>query len=219
MRRAAEGGYTENVLHVKISGITNWADASAAVDAGADALGFVCDANSPRLINLDAFLEIAARLPPHVQRVGVFGTATDSLWRTAGHGAFSLFHQIQYTHDSLWTEIVRENWDMRRKIREFALISDQDLRQIAGNNGLVQAFLLNVHAPEGDEYGWELAREVHQFGKRLYLAGGLTPENVAQAAARVRPYAVDVTVGVESKPGVKNHAKMRAFVRAARGEG
>ena len=202
---------------IKICGITNWEDAKAAVDAGADALGFVCDENSPRRIAPDDFCAIATRLPAHVQRVGVFGSTTDLSWRTAGRGLFPLFHQIQWTQDSLWTDIVRENWDMRRKIKAFPLTSDKDLRRIAGYNGLVQSFLLNVHTPEGDAHGWELARETHQYGKRLYLAGGLTPENVAQAAARVRPYAVDVTVGVESAPGIKDAAKMRAFVRAVRG--
>jgi phosphoribosylanthranilate isomerase len=173
---------------VRISGITNWEDAKTAVDAGADALGFVCDENSPRLIDPDTFCTIATRLPAHVQ----------------------------YTHDSLWTDIVRENWDMRRKIKAFSLTSDRDLRRIAGYNGLVQSFLLNVHAPQGDEYGWELAREVHQYGKRLYLSGGLTPENVARATARVHPYAVDVTVGVESSPGVLDRDKVRAFVEAVK---
>ena len=67
-----------------------------------------------------------------------------------------------------------------------------------------------------DAYGWELARETHQYGKKLYLAGGLTPENVGAAIARVHPYAVDVTVGVESAPGVKDPDRMRAFVRAVR---
>jgi len=206
---------------VKICGITTWRDAEAAVNAGADMLGFVCDENSPRVIDPDAFCDIAARLPKHVKRVGVFDRTTDYRWRTYGRPLLRLFHQVQYYQDSLWTDIVRENWDMGRKIKAFHLNSERDLRRIAGFNGLVQSFLLNVHTQangygSADAYGWELARETHQFGKRLHLAGGLTPGNVAQAVARVRPYAVDVTVGVESEPGVKDPAKMRAFVRAAR---
>ncbi len=142
---------------VKICGITNWRDAQAAVEAGAD-----------------------------------------------------------------MTDIIRQNWDMGRKIKAFHLNSDKDLRKIAQFNGTVQSFLLNMHAqapanyPDADAYGWELARETHQFGKKLFLASGLTPENVGAAAARVMPYAVDVTVGVESSPGIKDPAKMRAFVRAVR---
>ena len=210
------------VTLVKICGITKWEDAQAAVESGADALGFVCDENSPRVVDPDAFLDIATRLPPHITRVGIFDRTTDVRWRTYGRSLLALFHQIQYYEDSLWTDIVRENWDMTRKIKAFHLASDRDLRRVAGFNGLTQSFLLNVHAqPPGSSgyrdplaYGWELARETHQYGRRLYLAGGLTPENVALAIARVRPYAVDVTVGVESEPGVKDPAKMRAFVRA-----
>lgn len=207
---------------VKICGITNWKDAKAAVDAGADVLGFVCDENSPRVIDPDAFCEIASRLPPHIGRVGVFDRTTHYGWRTYGRSMLRLFHQIQYYQDSLWTDIIRANWDMGRKIKAFHLTGDRDLRRVAGFNGLVQSFLLNVHTEtrdgfaEPEAYGWELARETHQFGKRLYLAGGLTPENVGQAVARVRPYAVDVTVGVESAPGVKDPDKMRAFVQAVR---
>lgn len=207
---------------VKICGITNWHDAEAAVEAGADMLGFVCDENSPRVIAPDDFCDIATRLPGHIKRVGVFDRTTDFRWRTYGRSLLALFHQVQYYQDSLWTDIVRENWDMSRKIKAFHLNSDRDLRRIAGFSGIVQSFLLNVHTKQNgyqsaDAYGWELARETHQYGKRLHLAGGLTPENVAQSVARVRPYAVDVTVGVESEPGIKDPAKMCAFVQAVRG--
>ncbi|MDQ2687805.1 MAG: phosphoribosylanthranilate isomerase [Armatimonadota bacterium] len=205
---------------VKICGITSWRDAEAAVDAGADILGFVCDENSPRKIAPEDFCDISVRLPAHIGRVGVFDRTTDFQWRVS-LDIFPLFHQVQYYQDSLWTDIVRENWEMQRKIKAFHLNSERDLRRIGNFNGLVQSFLLNVHTQangyqSADAYGWELARETHQYGKRLYLAGGLTPDNVAQAVARVRPYAVDVTVGVESEPGVKDPAKLRDFIRAVR---
>lgn len=207
---------------VKICGITTWRDALEAVEAGADMLGFHCDENSPRVIDPMDFCDIAARLPPRIIRVGVFDRTTDARWRLEGRGMIHRFHQIQYYQDSVWSDIIRQNWDMSRKIKAFHLISDRDLRKIAQFNGTVQSFLLNVHAqapanyPNSDAYGWELAAETHQFGKKLFLAGGLTPENVAPAVARVRPYAVDVTVGVESAPGIKDPAKMRAFVGAVK---
>lgn len=210
---------------VKVCGITNLADALAAADAGADVLGFVCDENSPRVVDPDDFAEIVTHLPPTVMRVGVFDRTTDYRWRTYGRSLLPLFGQIQYYQDSLWTDIVRENWDMGRKIKAFHIMGERDLRRVAHFNGTVQTFLLNVHArgpyanADPDAYGWELARETHQFGKRLVLADGLTPNNVAAAIARVRPYAVDVTVGVESAPGVKDAAKMRAFVQAVRRAG
>ena len=207
---------------IKICGITSWRDAQAAAEAGADMLGFHCDENSPRVIDPLDFCDIAARLPAHVVRVAVFDQTTDVRWRLEGRRVFHLFQKVQYYQDSVWTDILRENWDMSRKIKAFHLGSDRDLRRVASFNGTVQSYLLNVNArapvayPDADAYGWELARETHQYGKKLYLAGGLTPENVGAAIARVRPYAVDVTVGVESTPGVKDPAKMRAFVKAVR---
>ena len=192
------------------------------MDAGADMLGFVCGENSPRVLDPMTFCEIAARLPPYIVRVGVFDQATDARWRIEGQRLFPQFHQIQYYQDSVWTDIIRENWDMGRKIKAFHLGHERDLRKIANFNGTVQSYLLNVHtdAPlpysNADAYGWELARETHQFGKKLFLAGGLTPKNVGRAVARVRPYAVDVTVGVESAPGIKDAVKMRAFIKAVR---
>jgi phosphoribosylanthranilate isomerase len=210
------------VALIKICGITSWRDAQAAVEAGADMLGFHCDENSLRVIDPLDFCDIAARLPAHVVRVAVFDRTTDVRWRLEGRRLFHRFHRVQYYQDSVWSDILRENWDMGRKIKAFHLGSDRDLRRVAHFNGTVQSYLLNVNAqapagyPDTDAYGWELARETHQYGKKLYLAGGLTPENVGAAVARVRPYAVDVTVGVESAPGVKDPDKMRAFVRAVR---
>lgn len=207
---------------VKICGITRWADAAEAVEAGADLLGFACDEHSPRAIAPDDFCAIAQRLPPHIGRIGVFDRTTDERWRTYGHSLLGLFQQVQYYQDSVWTEIIRENWDMGRKIKAFHVGGEHDLRAIAHFSGTVQAYLVNMNMAHArgygscDTYGWELAREVHQYGKKLHLAGGLSPANVGRAVARVRPYAVDVTVGVESAPGIKDPAKMRAFVRAVR---
>ena len=210
----------ETVTRIKICGITNGRDAGAAVEAGADILGFHCGENSPRLIDPQEFCSITARLPAHIIRVGVFDGTTDIRWHTEGRDLIRQFHQIQYYQDSVWTDVIRENWPMDRKIKAFHLGSDRDLRSIANFSGIVQSYLLNVHTRpspgylDAEAYGWELVRETRQYGKKIYLAGGLTPENVGPAIARALPYAVDVTVGVESEPGRKDLAKMRAFVQA-----
>lgn len=221
---------------VKICGITSWNDAKAAVDAGADMLGFVCDAHSERAVDIDAFLEMAHRIPPRVIRVGVFDRIPHPEWALRP-GAVRLFHQIQYYDSRIWGEVVGDNWDMRRKIRAFHLSRESDVRTVANCNDLVQSYLVNIHvdsnraestslgvdvpsvgghAAEQDVYGWHIANEIHQFRKRLFLAGGLTAINVARAIRMVRPYAVDVNVGVESAPGIKDPDKMRAFVDAVR---
>lgn len=211
---------------VKICGITNWEDAQAAVEAGADALDFLCSGGL-RAISVNAYLQIAMRLPPGVQQVGVFAgpaSATGDDWLNAPKNLFERFHLIQYYDDAVWPQVIRENWDMRRKIKAFHLTSDRDLRAIASFNGLTQNVLLNVRAcapigyRDSEAYGWELAREVRQYGKRIYLAGGLDPDTVSGAIARAHPYCVDVTVGVEREPGVKDHGLMRAFVRAVRAQ-
>ena len=210
---------------VKICGITSWRDAAAAVEAGADILGFHCDANSLRVIDPMDFADIAAHLPAHVTTVGVFDKTTDYRWRIEGRSLLQKFGRIQFYQDSVWTDIVRENWAMERKIKAFHLGGDRDLRAIANFNGTVQSYLMNVHAPapsgyaNAEAYGWELVRETRQYGKKIFLAGGLTPENVGAAIARALPYAVDVTVGVESEPGVKDPAKIKAFVQAVRAAG
>ena len=209
---------------VKIDGITSWRDAEAAVDAGADHLGFFCGGGGARSISVETYRGIAARLPPHVQQVGVFaGSAADD-WKDTPSDVIDRFHLIEYYDDAVWPQIIRENWDMRRKIKGFHVTSDRDLRTIAAFNGLVQNIMLNIRAcapigyRDSEAYGWELAREVRQFGKRIYLAGGLSPENVARAISRVHPYAVNVMVAVESEPGVKDEGRMREFVRAVRAQ-
>ncbi len=220
--RTGTGGYTDRVTLVKICGITNLRDAEAATEAGADFLGFHCDENSLRVIDPMDFADLAAHLPASVGTVGVFDRTTDYRWRIEGRNLLRKFGQIQFYQDSVWTDIVRENWAMERKIKAFHLGSDRDLRAIANFNGTVQSYLINVHAnapggyTDAEAYGWELVRETRQYGKRVFLAGGLTPENVGAAIARALPYAVDVTVGVESEPGVKDPAKMKAFVQAVR---
>lgn len=199
-------------------------------------LGFVGDAHSERAIDVDAFLEMANRIPPRVIRVGVFDRSPHPEWALRPE-AVRLFHQIQYYDNRIWPEVIGQNWDMRRKIRAFHVSREGDLRAIANCNDLVQSFLVNIHVDSNradatslgidipsvgghsanqDVYGWHIAGEVHQFGKRLFLAGGLTPANVERAIKMVRPYAVNVTVGVEVGPGVKDPDKMHAFVEAVR---
>jgi phosphoribosylanthranilate isomerase len=215
------------VTLVKICGITNEEDALAAVEAGADMLGFQCSGGGLRSVSVDDYLRIASRLPATVRQVGVFAapaSATGGDWRDAPRDLFERFHLIQYGDDAVWPQIIRENWDMRRKIKAFHLTSDRDLRAVASFNGLAQNVLLNVHAcapigyRDNEAYGWELAREVRQYGKKIYLAGGLDPDTVPGAIARVHPYCVDVSVGVESEPGIKDSGLMRAFVRAVRAQ-
>lgn len=206
---------------VKICGITNLKDAIAAAEFGADAVGFICDQHSPRYVAPETFRRIHVALPKRIKRVGVFNLADSPEWTRHARETIALFDRVQYGEDAVWSRIVGETWDTRRKIRSFSMERTADLLAIAAYNGLAQAYLVNVHLKarsrrESEDAGWALVRQVHQFGKRLYLSGGLDAENVGRAISHVIPYAVDVNVGVESYPGFKDRAKIRDFIQAVR---
>jgi phosphoribosylanthranilate isomerase len=199
---------------VKICGITNLADAQAAVEAGADALGFNFYEKSPRFISLENAAEISKQLPPFVLRVGVFvNPAAELVTRAIGECGLSL---LQF-HGDETPEFCTQFGLMSMKA--FRIRDAESLKEIP--NYPTDAYLLDAYSPEarggtGERFNWNLAIEAQKFGKPIFLAGGLTPENVADAVRKVRPFAVDVSSGVESAPGKKNHAKIRAFIAAAR---
>ena len=200
---------------VKICGITNLADALAAIEAGADALGLNFYEKSPRHISLKTAAEIASHLPPFVMRVGLFVNAPEELvTRAIGECSLSLlqFHGDEppdfCTHFGLMS------------MKAFRIRDAESLKEIP--NYATEAYLLDAYSPDarggtGEKFNWDLAVEAQKFGKPIFLAGGLTPENVAEAVRKVRPFGVDVSSGVESAPGKKDAAKVRAFIEAVRG--
>jgi phosphoribosylanthranilate isomerase len=208
---------------IKICGITNLRDAIASIEAGADSLGFVCDEDSPRFVAPETFAAISVALPAHVNLVAVFYKGSAPQWIREGQPLLLRFHQIEYWDDEIWPMISNPGgWDASRRMKAFSLQGTADLLRIAAYRQPACDYLVNAHIPgdssidDPEEYGWKLARQVRQYGKRIYLAGGLTPNNVARAIHVVRPHGVDVTVGVESQPGIKDEIKLRDFVQAAR---
>jgi phosphoribosylanthranilate isomerase len=200
------------VLRVKICGITNLEDALAAVEAGADALGFVF-AESPRRVLLTAARGIVVELPPYVTPVGVFVDASiDELRRVVaevGLGAVQL-------HGAESPEVVAA-LAPTPCIKAFRVRSREDLRALGRYR--VQGYLVDAFVPgrsggTGVRLDWGLLEGFEAPGP-LILSGGLTPENVAEAVRRVRPYAVDVSSGVEAEPGRKDHTLVRRFIEAA----
>jgi phosphoribosylanthranilate isomerase len=197
-------------LFVKICGITTEDDALLAVALGADALGFVF-APSPRRIPVKHAYDIARRLPPEVLTVGVFRDEAPQrvveMVRDAGLKAAQLHgHEPPEV-----TQQVKES--VRFVIKAFPAGSDALLK--AGEHG-ADAVLLDSPSPgSGRVFDWTLADEV-PLDTRVLLAGGLTPRNVGTAIARVRPWGVDVSSGVERAPGKKDAVKLRAFIEAAR---
>ena len=199
---------------VKICGVTNVADALAAAEAGADMIGLMFYERSPRHISLATAEEISRALPPFVQRVGVFvNPAEELVTRAIGDCNLSL---LQF-HGEETSEFCTQ----------FGLMSVKALRVRAAEslkaleNFQTDAFLLDAYSKRGlggsgEKFNWDLAVEAQKFGKPIFLAGGLTPENVADAVQTVRPFGVDVSSGVESAPGKKDAEKVRAFIQAVR---
>lgn len=207
-----------NVTRIKICGITNLEDARAAVDYGADALGFIFVPESPRFVgNSPELRPIFEWFPPFVSKVAVCLEPSQIIGPMA-----NWFEAVQFYATDWHTSGCLD----KHLIQAFRVKDETSLDQIAaavGNGGRqLSALLLDTYhkgklGGSGETFNWEIAREAKaRFDLPLILAGGLTPDNVADAVAAVRPYAVDVSSGVEVEPGRKDHAKLRTFIQAVR---
>lgn len=203
-------------LFVKVCGITSVEDGVAAAEAGADAVGFVFWPRSPRRVDPATARRIGEALPPSVVRVGVFVDApAEEIARVAEDAGLDVvqLHGMESPEDL--AALPRRAWKALRVGPGFAPAEVARYAQRAA------AILLDTRvegAPGGTgrTFEWRLAREARERAGFLILAGGLTAENVAQAIAAAAPDGVDVSSGVESSPGRKDAARLRAFLDAAR---
>jgi len=202
------------MVRVKICGITNIDDALLAIEAGADALGFVFHDNSPRYIAPDKAAAIIAALPPFVQTVGVFvNLEADTINRTAEQCRLDL---VQLHGDETPGFCAKM---CRRVIKGFRIRDITSLEPMVHYR--VAACLLDAYSPQeyggtGLSFNWETAMIAKEFGTPIILAGGLTPDNVQEAVEKVLPFGVDVSSGVERAPGIKDPEKVREFIRRAK---
>jgi len=200
-------------VRVKICGITRLEDALAAVRLGADALGFNFWPGSRRFVAPAAARAIIRALPPLVTTVGVF--VDPSHEEAAAAAGVSGVQVLQLHGDEPATLCRSFQLPVVKGLRVAGPASLQALDAYQG----VAGFLLDAAGPgyggSGLTFDWSLARAV-AVRATVLLAGGLTPANVGEAVRAVRPYAVDVASGVESSPGVKDHALMARFIAAAR---
>ena len=201
------------MVRVKICGITNSDDARHAADCGADALGFVFYAGSPRCVTPEQARELVAGLPPFVTRVGLF--VNEDPVRIRAIIASCGLDAVQLHGDEPPADCVLPPCRVIKGVRpRYAA----DLAALAAYP--VAALLVDAAVPgqfggTGQRADWELAA-VLAARQRVILAGGLTPANVAAAVRQVRPYAVDVASGVESAPGRKNPDLVAQFIRMAK---
>lgn len=210
------------MTRVKICGITNIEDAMAAAEAGADAVGFVF-AESPRKVAVPAVLNILERITPFVTTVGVFANQdvdeVFKIWKQTNLH-FAQLHDVPPCREMLSPA---SGFGWYRVIHALRLKSAEDIRRAADDRSarLCAALMLDAHVEglmggTGMTFDWDLAVQAKSLGKPVILAGGLTPDNVEEAVRRVRPYAVDVSTGVEASPGRKDHSKIREFITNAR---
>jgi phosphoribosylanthranilate isomerase len=198
-------------VRVKICGITRLEDALAAVQYGADAIGFVFDSGSPRFIDGEKAADIAGALPPFVTKTGLFVDADAGfVHRMLEQVPLDLL-QFHGEEESGYCGRFR-----RPYIKSVAMDADVDLAAVATVYSDASALLLDASVPgipggTGERFDWSLVPA--DASAPIILAGGLTPENVGEAIASVRPYAVDVSSGVEREKGIKDAARIEAFMQ------
>ncbi len=196
------------MIRVKICGITNLDDALAAISAGADALGFVFYKKSPRFIEPKEAKEICQKLPPFIERVGLFVNCSASFVNDVCKESLLSLAQIHFeANEEFYQELeVKYLRVVRAKTKE-------DVKRFSDEYRIVDAFV-EGYGGEGKRLNIEWFRDVDR--SKIILAGGLNPENVKEVKD-LGFYGVDVSSGVEKERGIKDHDKIYCFIRAVKG--
>lgn len=203
-------------FRVKICGITNWRDARMALDAGADALGFNFYPKSPRCISPASAWDILRRLPRRVLFVGVFVNWGPEAVSTLAKSLRLAAVQLHGDEPPRAVSAVSKSSPVVKAFRVTNGFHLPRLRSYSSASAfLLDGYRAGLRGGSGNRFDWSVARRASTYGP-IVLAGGLTPENVAEAIATAQPMAVDVASGVESQTGKKDPRKVRDFVRAAR---
>jgi phosphoribosylanthranilate isomerase len=195
---------------IKFCGLTRAEDVAVAVDLAVDALGFVFWPGSPRAIAIADGARLIAGLPSSIAPVGLFVRPTpDEIARTVAATGIRVAQVHGMNDVSVLAGVPCDLW---------VATSLHEAGSVVAANGVT--ILLDAHDPQrhggtGTTIDWDAAGAI-AAARRVMLAGGLTPDNVAEAIRRAKPYGVDVSSGIEEQPGIKNEQLMRAFVRAVR---
>ncbi|WP_407291153.1 phosphoribosylanthranilate isomerase [Stutzerimonas zhaodongensis] len=202
------------IVRSKICGITRVEDALVAAEAGADAIGLVFYSKSPRAVSVQQARRIVAALPPFITTVGLFVNATRcEINETLDAVPLDVlqFHGDESPADC---EGFHKPWYKALRVKVGEDVGLQAGRYVGASAILLDSFVAGVPGGTGERFDWSLIPQ--DLPKPLILAGGLTCQNVQQAIAEVRPFAVDVSGGVELSKGVKNADTLKEFVRLVR---
>jgi phosphoribosylanthranilate isomerase len=206
---------------VKICGITNYEDALLVANLGAEYIGFNFYKDSPRKVSVNMAKEVIGKLPGFVLPVGVFvDEVLEEVVKTAKKCGLKYIQLHGQESPAYCTEVkTRTGLPV---IKAFRVTGEESIGAMAPYRDIVDYFLLDAFVPgepggTGEVFNWDLAIKAKEYNKPVFLAGGLTPENVVDAIEKVLPFAVDVASGVERLPRRKDYDKMKQFVRNAHG--
>ena len=207
------------MVFIKICGITNAEDARVAIEAGADALGFNFYPRSPRYIAPAFARRIIEQLPAGVLNVGVFVNqrAPEMVAQMAAEARVGAV-QLHGEESPEYCRALKGLY-LIKALRVNADYSPEQVLEYESDAILLDAFSPTAHGGTGQVFDWAVARRSRQLVRKLFLAGGLSPENIAEAIAAVEPYGVDACSCLEIAPGRKDALRLRAFISAARGAG
>ena len=198
---------------IKVCGMTSLEDTLVAVEAGADAVGFIFYKKSPRSVTIKTVCEIVDELPPFVDAIGIFvNESAEQINKIADRCKLDRV-QLHGDETPAFCKKIR-----RRVIKAIRVKDIQSLKKLSDfpvSGFLLDAFSEDQRGGTGKVFDWNLVHPAKKYGA-VILAGGLTPNNVRQAIHRVKPYGVDVCSGVESQPGIKDHKKVKAFIKNAK---
>lgn len=203
------------MTYIKICGITNAGDAIESVRLGCHYLGFVFAKSSPRYIEPESARNIVRLIGSDVKTVGVFTQESDEV--------IEIMNRCNLDYAQLHggqSESFAEKIGSSRVIRVMRVSDAESIENLKNYQSavfyLLDTYIKDIEGGTGKTFDWSLAKEANNFGKRLLLSGGLNPKNVSKAIEIVKPFAVDVSSGVESSPGTKDHNKIKEFIENVR---
>ncbi len=205
----------EIMIKIKICGITNKEDALWAVNLKVDALGFIF-ADSPRRVKPEIVQGIIELLPPFISSVGVFVNEdrkkVEEITESCGLTTLQFHGQESPSYCEGFKQKI---------VKAFRIKNKDILKKAVQYQNKIDAYLLDTYSPfayggTGKTFDWRIAKEIKEFGLPIILSGGLNPENIKDAISEVEPYGVDVSSGIEERPGKKNMEKLINFVRIVR---
>lgn len=207
------------MVRIKICGITNEKDALWAVNLGADYIGFNFYKNSPRKISPKLATQIIGKLPPFTQPVGVFVNEEIRIVKRITEKCRLNLVQLHGEESPEYCRELQVQSARLKIIKAFRIKNKENLEEMKRygvDYYLLDSYVPGVEGGTGEIFNWDVAVEAKQFGKPVFLAGGLTPDNITQAIEKVNPYGVDVASGVEKTPRRKDYDLMREFINRIR---